>query len=58
MELKEQREILKHLESPFEFIEGFHSDIRHKQGEEERQADLEEKKKRQLMNYELTPEMQ
>ena len=51
------RLVMKHLESPFEFIQGFHIEYKVKKEIEEEEHDYEEQKKKDLQTFELSPEM-
>ncbi len=57
-ELKDLRDVLKHMESPFGFIQGFQMERKVVQNVEERQKDFEDHKKDVLVNWEITPDMQ
>ena len=56
--MQEQKQILKHLESPFDFIKGFHIEQKRLHSEEDRKEKLEERKKDELKNYELHPDLE
>ena len=49
--------ILKHLEQPFGFIKGFQLERDAKSRAEDREKDAEERKQKQLTNWELPPEI-
>lgn len=54
-ELKDLKQVLKHMESPFGFIQGFTMEQKAYKNQEERQAALEEKKQEALTNWEMPP---
>ena len=49
--------VLKHMESPFGFIQGFQMQQRAKSKAEERMKEAEENKQEQLTNWELPPQI-
>jgi hypothetical protein len=54
-ELKDLKQVLKHMESPFGFIAGFTMEQKAYKNQEERAAALEEKKQEALTNWEMPP---
>lgn len=52
------RQVLKHMESPFGFIQGFQMEARAKSKAEERNKEAEDRKDQGMTNWELTPDMQ
>ncbi len=56
-ELKDLRNVNKHMEDPFGFIEGFQMEQKVQEDAEERVAEIEEKKAKGIMDYELPPHL-
>jgi hypothetical protein len=57
-ELRELKEVLREMESPFGFIQGFQMDVQVHQKAEKRVEEFEEHKQEKLMDWEITPQMQ
>jgi len=56
-EMKDLKQVLKHMESPFGFIQGFQMQQRVKSRAEERLKEAEEHKQEALTNWELPPQI-
>lgn len=56
-EIKELKQVLKHMESPFGFIQGFQMQREVKSRAEDRMAEAEEHKEEALTKWDLPPEL-